>query len=201
VTTALTVLYAPGATTHDKTESECQYDSSQAEPPKAYPRSGATGFNVPNDEPKNVILDPPVKDDGRLAGDTEVTSGATTWSGSAPLATKYKAVPGFSIAACAIVPTLLPLPSSIAAITLTDGDTWAVAVFVKTKVNSNAVFAAVPPDAAVSTSVPEFCVQAPALPRRLPPDVTVVTLKGLSESSVNEPVSPEIVTVDPVARL
>jgi hypothetical protein len=37
--------------------------------------------------------------------------GTITLSGSAPLATPYSAVPGFAIAADAIEPTLLPLPS------------------------------------------------------------------------------------------
>jgi hypothetical protein len=42
--------------------------------------------------------------------------------GSAPFANPYSAVPGFVIAADAIKPTLLLLPSSIAATTLTAGD-------------------------------------------------------------------------------
>ena len=43
--------------------------------------------------------------------DFRLKLGTTTVSGSAPLATPCRAVPGFAIAADAIEPTLLPLPS------------------------------------------------------------------------------------------
>ena len=123
--------------------------------------------------------------------------GTTTVSGSAPLATPCRAVPGFAIAADAIEPTLLPLPSSIAADTLTAGDDCAVAVFVKVNVTTHAVPDAVPPDAAVSTSCPVDCVHAPLVPNRFDVEDTVT----LPESAVCDPVSPVMVTVDPVARL
>jgi hypothetical protein len=54
--------------------------------------------------------------------DLTLKVGTATVNGSAPLATPYSAVPGFTIAADAIDPTLLLLPSSITATTLTDGD-------------------------------------------------------------------------------
>jgi len=53
--------------------------------------------------------------------DTEMARTVTV-IGSAPFANPYSAVPGFAIAADAIEPTLLLLPSSIAATTLTAGD-------------------------------------------------------------------------------
>ena len=62
-----------------------------------------------------------------------------TVSGSVPFATPYSAVPGFVIAADAIEPTLLLLPSSIAANTLTDGDACAEAGLYKTKVTTHTV--------------------------------------------------------------
>jgi hypothetical protein len=96
------------------------------------------------------------------------------------------------IAAAAIEPTLL----ASAADTLTTGDGCAVAGFVKLNVTTQAVPDVVPPDAAVSTSVPEFFVHTPVVPRRLDDDVT----DKICESSVCEPVSPVIVTVEPVAR-
>ena len=93
--------------------------------------------------------------------------------------------------ATAIEPTLL---ASVAD-TLTAGDDCAEAGFVKLKVTAYAVPEVVPPDAAVSTSVPELCVQAPVVPRRLDVDVTAKL-----PSAVCEPVSPVIVTVEPFAR-
>ena len=120
-----------------------------------------------------------------------------TVSGSAPLATPYSAVPGFVIAADAIEPTLLLLPSSIAAITLTAGDACVAAGLYKTKVTTHTVPDAVPPDAAVNTSCPDACVHAPLVPNRFDVEDTVT----LPESAVCDPVSPVIVTLDPVARL
>jgi hypothetical protein len=96
--------------------------------------------------------------------DFRLKLGTFTVSGSAPLATPYSAVPGFAIAADAIEPTLLPLPSVIAADTLTAGDDCAVAVFVKVSVTTHAVPDALPPDAAVNTSCPVDCVHAPLVP-------------------------------------
>ena len=108
------------------------------------------------------------------------------------MATPYSAVAGFVIAAWAIEPTLF----ASAAATLTGGDACSPAVFVKLKVTVYAVPDTVPPGPAVSTSVPELFVQAPAAPRRLDDDVT----GKVCESSVCEPVSPVIVTVESVAR-
>ena len=108
------------------------------------------------------------------------------------MATPYSAVAGFVIAATAIEPTLL---ASVAD-TLTAGDDCAEAGFVRLKVTAYTVPEVVPPDAAVSTSVPELCVQAPVVPRRLDVDVTAKL-----PSAVCEPVSPVIVTVEPAARL
>ena len=109
-----------------------------------------------------------------------------------PLATPYSAVAGFVMAAWAIEPTLF----ASAAATLTAGDACAVAGFVKSKVTVHSVPDTVPPDAAVSTSVPELCVHTPVVPRRLDVDVTC----KLGEVAVCEPVSPVIVTVEPFAR-
>ena len=108
------------------------------------------------------------------------------------MATPYSAVAGFVIAAWAIEPTLF----ASAAATLTGGDACSPAVFVKLKVTIHSVPDTVPPGPAVSTSVPELCVQAPAVPRRL--DVDVTGKDG--EFTVCEPVSPVIVTVEPSAR-
>jgi hypothetical protein len=100
------------------------------------------------------------------------------------------------MAADAIESMLLPLPS-IAADTLTAGDDCAVAVFVKVNVTTHAVPDAVPSDAAVNTSCPVDCVHAPLVPNRLDVEDTV----KLALSAVFDPVSPVMVTVDPVARL
>jgi hypothetical protein len=129
--------------------------------------------------------------------DFRLNVGTSTVSGSAPFATPYSAVPGFVIAEDAIEPTLLLLPSSIAAITLTDGDVCAAAVFVSSNVTTHAVHFAVPPDAAVNTSCPEDCVHIPLVPNRSDVEDT----DKLALSAVCDPVSPVIVTVDPVARL
>ena len=107
------------------------------------------------------------------------------------MATPYSAVAGFVMAAWAIEP-----PLATVADTLTAGDDCASAGFVKSKVTIHSVPDTVPPDAAVSSSVPELCVQAPAVPRRL--DVDVTGKDG--EVAVCEPVSPVIVTVEPFAR-
>ena len=124
--------------------------------------------------------------------DLTVNVGTTTKRGSVPFATPYSDVPGFVIAATAIKPTLL---ASVAD-TLTAGDDCAVAGFVKLNVTTQAVPDVVPPDAAVSTSCPELCVQAPAAPRRLHVEVTAKL-----PPAVCEPSSPVIVTVEPSARL
>ena len=107
------------------------------------------------------------------------------------MATPYSAVAGFVMDAWAIEPTLF----ASAAVTLTAGDACPTTVFVKLKVTIHSVPDTVPPDAAVSTSVPKLS-QAPAVPRRL--DVDVTGKDG--ESAVCEPVSPVIVTVEPFAR-
>ena len=125
-----------------------------------------------------------------------VKEGTNTSRGSAPFATPYKGVPGFVIAPDAIEPTLLLLPSTIAATTLTAGDDCAVAVFVKSNVTTHAVPDAVPTDAAVNTSCPDVCVHAPLVPSRS----DVEEIVKLVASAVCDPVSPVIVTVDPVAR-
>ena len=104
-----------------------------------------------------------------------------------------RSVLGFVIAASAIEPTLL---ASVAD-TLTAGDDCAVTGFLKLNVTTQAVPDVVPPDAAVSTSCPELCVHAPVVPRRLDVDVTA---KLAEFPAVCEPVSPVIVTVEPVAR-
>ena len=118
--------------------------------------------------------------------------GTTIKRGSVPFVTPIKFVLGFVMAATAIEPKLL----ASFADTLTTGDDCAVAGFVKLNVTTQAVPDVVPPDAAVSTSCPELCVQAPAVPRRLDVDVTAKD----GESAVCEPVSPVIVTVEPFAR-
>jgi len=119
--------------------------------------------------------------------------GIATKRGSVPLATPYRDVPGFVIAANAIDPILL---ASVAD-TLTAGDDCAVAGFVKLNVTTQAVLDVVPPFAAVSTSSPELCVHEPVVPRRLDVDVTA---KLATFPAVCELVSPVIVTVEPFAR-
>ena len=106
------------------------------------------------------------------------------------MATPYSAVADFVMAALVI-----ELQLATVADTLTAGDDCASAGFVKSKVTIHSVPDTVPPDADVSTSVPELCVQAPAVPRRL--DVDVIAKLAVS---VCEPVSPVIVTVEPFAR-
>ena len=71
-----------------------------------------------------------------------------------------------------------------------------MAVFVNSNVTTHAVPDAVPPDAAVNTSCPDVCVHAPLVPNRSDVEDTV----KLAASAVCDPVSPVIVTVDPVAR-
>ena len=107
------------------------------------------------------------------------------------MATPYSAVAGFVMVAWAIEPTLF----ASAAATLTTGDPCPKAVFVKLNVTTHSVPDTVPPDAAVSTSVPKLS-HAPAVPRRLDVDVT----GKVAEVAVCEPVSPVIVTVEPFAR-
>ena len=96
-----------------------------------------------------------------------------------------------------MVPTMLPLPSSIEADILTGGDDCAVALLCKLNITTQGVPAFSPDDVAVSTSCPKLCVHEPTSPRRS--DVEVNAKPG--ESAVCEPVRPEIVTVDPAARL
>ena len=81
------------------------------------------------------------------------------------------------------------------AATLTAGDVCVDPVLVKVKLTSHAVPAVVLPDAAVSTSCPLLCVHAPVVPRSPLLDVTL----RLVLSDVCDPVSPEIVTVEPTA--
>ena len=111
---------------------------------------------------------------------------------SEPFTTPNKDIPGFAIAAWASKPTLF----TRTALTLTAGDGWSVAALVKLKVTMHAVPDTVPPDTAVSTSSPVLLVHPPVGPSG--PDVDE-TAKD-SKSSVCEPVRPEIVTKDPVAR-
>jgi hypothetical protein len=102
---------------------------------------------------------------------------------------------GFVIANAVIDPSVIPNSFKLA-LTKTAGDACPTAVFVKLKVTVHTVADTVPPDAAVSTSVPKLCVHTPVNPRRL--DVDVTGKDG--ESAVCEPVSPVIVTVEPFAR-
>jgi hypothetical protein len=114
-------------------------------------------------------------------------TGTTTRRGCVHSATPYSSVAGFVMAAWAIEPTLF----ASAAATLIAGDDCAVDGFVKLNVTVYAVPDTVPPDAAVSTSVPELFVHTPAVPRRFDVDVTAKL-----PSAVCEPVSPVIVTVE-----
>ena len=122
-------------------------------------------------------------------------SGTTTVSGSAPSAMPKSAVPGFVIADWAIVPNLVP-SYSMSTSTFTDGDVCALAGFIKLNDALYAVPDTVPPAAVVSTSCPELCVQTPRVPKRSNVDVTC----SVDVSNVCDPVSPEMVTVDPLAR-
>ena len=122
-----------------------------------------------------------------------VKVGTATVSGSAPLATPYKAVPALAIATLAIEPTAL-LPSVMVAATLTAGDACDEPPLVRLNDTTHGSPAASPAAAAVSTSVPSPCVHAPVVPS-LPPHV--VTLRAVL-SGVCAPVSPEIVTVEPM---
>ncbi len=126
------------------------------------------------------------------SGADSFPSPQTNRRASAPFTTPNKDIPGFVIAAWASKPTLF----TRTALTLTAGDGWSVAALVKLKVTMHAVPDTVPPDTAVSTSSPVLLVHPPVVPSS--PDVDE-TAKD-PESSVCEPVRPEIVTKDPVAR-
>ena len=84
--------------------------------------------------------------------DLTLNSGTSTRSGSVPLFMPYRADPGFVIADSAIAPTVLLLPSSITAATVTDAEGCGVDGLFRAIVTSQAVPAAIPPDAANSTS-------------------------------------------------
>src|SRR6056300_459497 len=122
-------------------------------------------------------------------------SGTTTTSGFAPLATPRSGVLGGVIATCAIEPSTV-LPSLIAAMTLTDGGVYSTAACRRSNVTVQATPRDVPPLAAVSTSCPVDCVHTPAVPKRFDVDGT----GKLTESAVCVPVSPTIVTLDPVGK-
>ncbi len=109
-----------------------------------------------------------------------LNAGITTKRGSVPLATPYSAAPGFVIAAWSMEPTTLLLPLRINACTLTAGDGWFVAEFVKLKVTTQSDPFMVPPEAAVNTSCPVslFCLHAPVVP--ISPDVDVTGIKHVS---------------------
>jgi hypothetical protein len=128
--------------------------------------------------------------------DLTVNIGTATVSGSIPLATPYNEVPYMVIAASAIEPTTMPFPSWILADTLTDDNVWAVALFFKMNVTVQDVSDGTPPESAVNPRSPGVRVHTPAVPR--PPDVDV-TAKDPS-SVVCDPVSPEINTVEYLAR-
>ena len=116
--------------------------------------------------------------------------GFTTVSGSAPLVTPYRLVPGFAIAALAIAPMLL-LPSVSAASTLTSGDVRSDVGFVNVNMISQAVFAAtvVP---TVRISVPLSLFQLPVVPSEL---LAHVVTARLADVAVPDPASPVIVTL------
>ena len=104
VTVALRVPCVAAITVHAKLESEVHEVCSQAEFPTPAESCTARGLDVPNEDPYKITRAPP--DDKKLPGNTAVTTGATTLSGSAPFATPYSAVPGFVIATDAIESTL-----------------------------------------------------------------------------------------------
>ena len=124
-------------------------------------------------------------------------TGTSTSSGLPPLGTPNKLLFDFVMATCPTLPTAMPLPSSIAASTLTAGDDCVARGLVTLKLMMHACPSVMPPDAAVSTSVPVLCVHAPVVPSSPLLDVTA----RLAASAVCDPVSPEIVTVDPFIKL
>ena len=128
-----------------------------------------------------------------------LNAGSTTVSGSAPLVTPYTAVPGFTIAALAIDPMLLP-PSVSAACTLTAGDVRSDVGLVNVKLIAHDVFAGTVV-ATVRISVPVL-FQLPVAPNE--PLAHIVVTAKLDEALVADPASPVTVTsvalVTPVIR-
>jgi hypothetical protein len=88
-------------------------------------------------------------------------------------------------------------PLMITAPTLTGGDVWDTAGLMRVTVKTTEIFDVTTCEPAVSTSCPVFCVQLPVVPNRLRVDVT----EREDVDVVCEPVSPVIVTVDPLPRL
>ena len=122
--------------------------------------------------------------------------GTTINRGCAPFVTPSKVVLGFVIAATAIEPMLF---ASVAD-TFTAGDVaCSVARFVKLNVAVISTSLEIPVDPAVSTSSPLFFDHAPVAARAVVGDDVTVTVKDVV-SSVSEPVSPVIVTVEVAAR-
>ena len=125
-----------------------------------------------------------------------LNSGMITVSGSLPAATPCCALPVLVISADTIIPRLFELPSTMAALTVTVGDTCALVGLVSANVTVLEVPWVVPPFAAVSTRVPVDRDHAPAVPKRFDVD-EIVKLP----SAVWAPVRPVMVTVLPSARL
>ena len=119
--------------------------------------------------------------------------GTSTSSGLLAFATPNSSSLALSIATTAIEPNTCDILAAI----LTAGDCWSVAVFVRLKDTTKTAPDNVPPDAAVSTSDPLLCVHVPAVPSKPPDDST----RKFTLSAVCDPVSPEIVTVDPLGKL
>ena len=126
--------------------------------------------------------------------DLVLNLGTTTVSGSAPSVTPCRLDPDLFIGEGRIFPTTFPLPSEMAADTLTDGENWSEFELFKVNATTYVLPATVPLD--FSTSCPEFCVHEALLPKLL----FVEVIENCDESAVCDPVSPDIVTFDPFAR-
>ena len=116
--------------------------------------------------------------------------------GFTPCKMPCKAVLAVSIDDGAIEYRVAPSMSRIVADTLTAGEVCSLAEFFNSNITRHDVPDTVPPAAVVSTSCPELCVQTPRVPKRSNVDVTC----SVDVSNVCDPVSPEMVTVDPLAR-
>ena len=91
---------------------------------------------------------------------------------------------------------MLPYSFLIPPSTWTDGEDCSVAAFCRLHVSTQDVPAIIPPDPIERINVPEFLVHWPAVPSISDVDNTDKNV----ESTVVDPISPEIVTRDPLAK-
>ena len=91
---------------------------------------------------------------------------------------------------------MLPYSFLIPPSTWTDGEDCSVAAFCRLHVSTQDVPAIIPPDPIERINVPELLVHWPAVPSISDVDNTDKNV----ESTVFDPISPEIVTRDPLAK-